>query len=88
MSSGSGSPKTIGPAAIVTELAATLVTAITGTASPSCRLLAETSSPISEAIRITRASGWTSTARPVSRLPLDPLIETSEAPQSSPAEAP
>ena len=45
VSSGSGSPKTIGPAAIVTTLAAALVTAITVTASPTCSERALTSRP-------------------------------------------
>ena len=42
---GSGSPKTTGPEAMVRMLATALVTAITGTASASCRLRPLTSSP-------------------------------------------
>ena len=40
-----GSSKTIGPAAIVSMFAATLVSAITGTALPTWRIRAETSRP-------------------------------------------
>ena len=67
--------------------AAALVTAITGTALPTCRLRAEMASPTSEATRITRARGWPSTARPSSVCLLSALIDTSEAPQIRPAEA-
>ena len=68
-------------------LAAALVTAITGTALPTCRLRAEMARPTSEATRITSASGWPSTARPWSVCLLSALIDTSEAPQIRPAEA-
>ena len=45
-------------------------------------------SPTSERVRITSASGWDITVtNPSSRRPLSALIETSEAPQISPAEA-
>ena len=60
---GIGSPNTIGPAAIVVRLAAALVSAIIGTASPSWRLRAEMSRPTSEATRMTSASGCTQDAR-------------------------
>ena len=86
-SAGMGSPKTIGPLAIVDTLAATLVAAITGTAGPACRDAAETRSPASESRRMTRASGCTSTSGPSSpRWSLSALIDTSEPPHSSPAE--
>ena len=68
-------------------LAAALVTAITGTALPTWRLRAEMATPTSDATRITRASGWPSTARPSSVCLLSALIDTSEAPQIRPAEA-
>ena len=51
-SSGIGSPKTIGPEAIVSAFAATVVIAITGTALPICRLFAETVRPTNEATMI------------------------------------
>ena len=67
-------------------LAAALVTAMTGTALPTCRLRADTARPISESVAIVSASGWTSTRTPSSpRWSLSALIETSDAPQSSPA---
>jgi hypothetical protein len=90
VSSGIGSAKTIGPAAIVSAFAATLVSAITGTALPSCRLLAETTSPIREAIRITAASGCRRIAAALSlpSLSLSALIAVSEAAQNIPAAAP
>ena len=50
--SGSGSPNTIGPAAIVTTLAAALVIAMTATAGPSCSERAETTRPTSDRIVI------------------------------------
>ena len=56
-SEGNGSSKTSGPAAIVSAFAVTLVIAITGTALPTCRLLAETIRPAAEPIAITAASG-------------------------------
>src|SRR5919106_183161 len=90
VSSGSGSEKTIGPAAIVRAFAATLVTAITETAGPIWRLRAETSSPASDATRITAASGLNriAAAELSPSSPLSALIEVSEAAQSRPAEAP
>jgi hypothetical protein len=88
-SSGMGSPKTIGPEAIVTRLAAALVAAITGTAAPCWRLRAETVRPISESVAITNASGWRSTSQPsFPSESLSALIETSEAPHRSPAPTP
>src|SRR3954466_5608770 len=84
--SGRGSPNTMGPAVIVHRLAVALVSAITGTASPTWRLRAETARPTSDAVRITSASGWIQASRPVSRWPLKPLNHTSEAPHSKPAE--
>ena len=54
-SSGSGSWKTIGPAAIVRTLAVALVRAITGTTGPSCSERAETSRPIEAERRRSRA---------------------------------
>ena len=56
-SSGSGSPNTIGPDAIVHTLAAALVTAMTGAALPTWRLRAETARPISDSVAIVNASG-------------------------------
>ena len=56
-SSGSGSPNTIGPEAIVQMFAAALVTAITGTALPTWRLRAETAEADQRGERITSASG-------------------------------
>src|SRR5215218_4471538 len=86
--SGIGSPKTTGPAAIVKRLAATLVTAMTGTALPICRLRAETTSPANEASATTATSGFSSTAAtPLPRWSLSALIDVSEAAQNSPADA-
>ena len=55
--SGSGSPKTIGPAAIVTTLPAALVMAMTATVGPSCSERAETTRPTRLSSRMTSASG-------------------------------
>src|SRR5439155_10861027 len=86
---GSGSSKTTGPAAIVNTFAATLVTAMTGTALPTWRLRAETTRPASDARATTAASGLRSTeAAPSPRWWLSALIEVSEAAQNRPAEAP
>src|SRR4051812_41798418 len=53
--SGIGSPKTIGPEAIVTTLPTAVVMAMTATTGPSCSERALTTSPISERIRMARA---------------------------------
>src|SRR3954468_17562837 len=84
--SGRGSPNTTGPAVIVHRLAVALVSAITGTASPTWRLRAETARPMSDATRITSASGWIQPSAPLSRWPLSALIDTSDEPHRSPAD--
>jgi hypothetical protein len=85
-SSGIGSPKTIGPAAIVKMLAVALVAVMTGTTGPICSERAETSRPTSDSTRITSASGWRTTRRPRSVWSDRALIATSEPPHSRPAE--
>ena len=84
VSSGRGSPNTIGPAAIVHTFAAALVTAITGTAFPTCRLRAEMASPINDRVRITSGErvghhGDEPVVHPAARA----LIDTSDAPHTS-----
>ena len=88
-SSGIGSENTIGPAAIVRALAATLVTAMTGTTGPIWRLRAETSAPAAERTRMISPIGlntiWRAPEEPSSSL--SALMVVSEAAQSMPAEA-
>ena len=75
---------------MVVALAATLVTAITGTAGPICRLRAETSRPATDRSRIRNAIGLMRMAAMLSSPSesLSALIVVSEAAQRRPAEAP
>ena len=84
-----GSPKTMMPPAMPAMFAAVPVTAITGTASPSCSARAEAKKATIEAAIATISQGLV--ARPMTPwapvMPVRALIEVSETPNSSPAAA-
>ena len=69
-------------------LAATEVTAITATPSPTWRLRAEAKKEATAAMTMSAVQGLRSPAIPLSRSPLSAFIATSEIPKPSPAAAP
>ena len=70
-------------------LAAVPVTAMTGTASPSCRPLAEAKNAPTEAMMQVRAQGLRKPVRPwAPTMPEVALMATSETPNRMPAAAP
>ncbi len=86
---GIGSPNTRIPPAIAEMFAAALVTAITGTASPSWKDLAEAKKATKEATSVSASHGLRSPSTPwAPTIPVRALIEISEAPKMMPLAAP